>query len=65
LLEKAIEILSQTGTLPSTYRPHKLSGTYEGFWECHIKGDWLLIWKQNDTELYLLFTGTGTHSDLI
>jgi mRNA interferase YafQ len=64
LLEKAIDILSQTGTLPNTYRPHKLSGTYKGFWECHIKGDWLLIWKQNDTELYLLFTGTGTHSDL-
>ena len=64
LLEKAIEILSETGTLPPSYRPHKLSGNYAGFWECHIKGDWLLIWEQNDTELYLLFTGTGTHSDL-
>ena len=64
LLEKAIEILSQTGTLPPVYRPHKLSGTYAGYWECHIKGDWLLIWVQNDTELCLLFTGTGTHSDL-
>ena len=64
LLEKAVEILSQTGALPPTYRPHKLSGTYEGCWECHIKGDWLLIWEQNDAELYLLFTGTGTHSDL-
>jgi len=64
LLEKAIEILSETGTLPPSYRPHKLSGNYAGFWECHIKGDWLLIWEQNDTELYLLFTGTGTHSNL-
>jgi mRNA interferase YafQ len=33
-------------------------------WECHIKGDWLLILEQNDKELYLLFTGKGTHSDL-
>jgi len=64
LLEKAIEILSETGTLPTSYRPHKLSGNYAGFWECHIKSDWLLIWEQNDKELYLLFTGTGTHSDL-
>ena len=64
LLEKAIEILSETGTLPPSYRPHKLSGNYAGFWECHIKSDWLLIWEQNDKELYLLFTGTGTHSDL-
>jgi len=64
LLEQAIDILSKTGTLPPTYRPHKLSGNYDGFWECHIKGDWLLIWEQNNTELYLLFIGTGTHSDL-
>jgi len=46
------------------YRPHKLSGEYDNCWECHIKSDWLLIWEQNDTELTLLFTGTGTHSDL-
>ena len=64
LLEEAIDILSKTGTLPPSYRPHKLSGNYDGFWECHIKGDWLLIWEQNNAELYLLFIGTGTHSDL-
>ena len=29
-----------------------------------LKPDWLLMWEQNDTELTLLFTGTGTHSDL-
>ncbi len=64
LLEKAIDTLANTGTLPPVYRAHKLSGDYDGLWECHIKGDWLLIWEQNDRELYLLFTGTGTHSDL-
>ena len=64
LLEEAIDILSKTGTLPPSYRSHKLSGNYDGFWECHIKGDWLLIWEQNNAELYLLFIGTGSHSDL-
>jgi mRNA interferase YafQ len=64
LLENAIDELARTGTLPAAYRPHKLSGEYDGMWECHIKGDWLLIWEQNDAELFLLFTGTGTHSDL-
>ena len=44
--------------------PHKLSVSYEGLWECHIKGDWLLIWQQNDTELILIMTDTGTHADL-
>ena len=45
-------------------KPHKLSGDYVGCWECHIKPDWLLVWEQNDTELVLLMTNTGTHSDI-
>lgn len=51
-------------TLPTSCRPHKLSGNHEGEWECHIGHDWLLIWEQNDTELTLLMLSTGTHSDL-
>ena len=64
LLKQAIRLLEANGTLPANYRPHKLSSNYAGCWECHLKGDWLLIWEQNDTELTLLFTRTGTHSDL-
>ena len=64
LLKEAIRLLEKDGQLPINYRPHKLTGNYAGSWECHLKPDWLLIWKQNDTELILLFTGTGTHSDL-
>lgn len=64
ILKTAIQLLEQNGTLPSTYRPHKLSGQYNNCWECHLKGDWLLLWEQNDTQLTLLFTGTGTHSDI-
>lgn len=62
--EEMMSILCETGSLPSVYRPHKLSGKYTGCWECHIQSDWLLIWQQNDTELTLLLTDTGTHSDL-
>lgn len=64
LLKTAICILADNGSLPAKYRPHKLTGDYAGCWECHLKPDWLLIWEQSDTELTLLFTGTGTHSDL-
>lgn len=64
LLKTAIRLLESDGMLPAVYRPHKLSGLYGGCWKCHLKPDWLLIWEQNDTELILLFTGTGTHSDL-
>ena len=63
-LYDAIALLRVTGTLPAKYRPHKLSGRFQGVWECHIQPDWLMTWEQNDTELTLLFLQTGTHSDL-
>jgi mRNA interferase YafQ len=64
LPKKVIDILQIDGKLPAKYKSHKLSGNYADCWECHIKSDWLLVWKQNDEELTLLFTNTGTHSDL-
>lgn len=63
-LKEIVKLLEDTGKLPLKYSPHKLSGNYDGIWECHITPDWLLLWKQNDTELILLFVTTGTHSDL-
>lgn len=64
LLKEVIDILQIEGKLPRKYKPHKLSGDFAECWECHIKSDWLLVWKQNDDELTLLFTNTGTYSDL-
>jgi mRNA interferase YafQ len=48
--------------LPEKNREHFLHGDYEGFSECHIKGDWLLIYRSDDG--YIYFSRTGTHSDL-
>jgi len=64
LLVTAVEILATEGKLPQEYKPHPLRGNYEGFMECHIQPDWLLVWKQEDNNLTLLLTNTGTHSDL-
>ena len=63
-ITEAMDLLEATGTLPTKYRPHKLSGNRQGQWECHIQPDWLMTWEQNDTQLTLLFLQTGTHSDL-
>lgn len=64
LFEEVSQLLQENGSLPAIYSPHKLSGKLAGFWECHIQSDWLLIWKQDNEELLLLYTDTGTHSDL-
>lgn len=62
--EQVVRLLAATGKLPAKYQPHILSGKYAGIWECHIEPNWLLLWKQNDTELTLLLLDTGTHSNV-
>lgn len=66
LLDTAITILAETGTLPEEYLDHPLSGNYKGFRECHIQPDWLLIYKivEDKLALALALTRTGTHSDV-
>ena len=64
LLQKAVEQLENYGVLPPNYKPHILSGKYNGYWEAHIKPDWLLIWIKNDIQKTITLIGTGTHSDL-
>lgn len=57
-----IEILAQGMPLPDSCRPHKLSGEYEGLWECHIESNWLLIYDIIDANI--IIARTGTHEDL-
>ncbi len=64
LLSEALIFLEHSGHLPRQYRPHRLSGHFKGFYECHIKPDWLLIWRQNKEERVIELVRTGTHSDL-
>jgi len=64
LLEIVLIDLRDKAVLSQEYKPHKLSGNYKGRWECHIKPDWLLIWKQDDNEKIIYLERTGTHSDL-
>lgn len=63
-LKVVFRLLEETGQLPLKYRQHKLTGNYEGRWECHIKADWLLVWEEHENELILLLTDTGSHADL-
>jgi len=43
LLVRVVEILATDGILPQEYKPHPLHGNYQGFMECHIQPDWLLV----------------------
>lgn len=61
-LKKVVASLAARTPLEPRRRDHALVGNWAGFRECHVEPDWLLIYYQTSTELYLV--RTGTHSDL-
>lgn len=61
-LKTVIRKLIAGKPLPAKYRDHRLKGNYRDCRECHIEGDWLLIYRVQGKELHLV--RTGTHSDL-
>ena len=63
-LTTTLTLLASGTPVPPKYRDHPLSGEFSDFRECHIEGDWLLIYQIFETTLILSAAGTGTHSDL-
>mgnify|MGYP002622736981 CR=1 FL=1 len=62
-LQKVLEHLGSTGTVPSEYLPHPLKGQYNDCIECHIEDDFLLIWKDPERKEIRLVR-LGSHSKL-
>jgi len=61
-LRELILLLAEGQPLPPRYKDHPLSGDWKQYRDCHIESDWLLIYKIEGDDLYLV--RTGTHSDL-
>lgn len=65
-MEKVAEILRKLRdeeSIPEVNRPHMLTGNYAGCMECHIEGDFLLIWI-DETEKTIGVLRLGSHSEL-
>lgn len=61
-LREIVLLLVEGKPLPPRYRDHALGGEWSHHRDCHIEPDWLLIYKVDREDLYLV--RTGTHSDL-
>ncbi len=64
LLNDVVEILLRQETLSEKYHDHPLTGNWNGYRDCHIEPDWVLIYRVEKETLVLLATRTGTHSEL-
>lgn len=62
-LETVLSFLQETGVVPEIYSPHKLTGNYDGFMECHVENDFLLIWLDEEENVIKLVR-LGSHSEL-
>ena len=63
-LEKVVNVIQSGELLDAKYKDHALTGNWNGYRECHVQPDWLLIYRVYEDRLLLVLTRTGTHSDL-
>lgn len=63
-LNTIVNQLAAGQTLPERNRDHALTGDYIGFRECHIRPDWLIVYRVDGDALELFLFRTGTHTDL-
>lgn len=65
-MEKVAQILRMLRDdipIPKEFNPHMLKGDYKGCMECHIEGDFLLIWI-DETKDQIGVLRLGSHSEL-
>lgn len=63
-LKAVLGLLIAGDALPAQYQDHPLRGNFAGSRDCHIEGDWVLIYTLTENGSHVRFERTGTHSDL-
>lgn len=66
-----LEILREKKPIPKGYKAHKMEGVWKGWWDCHLSGDFVLIWRY-ETEVgkdgkereYVMLAAVGSHAYL-
>ncbi|HKY69635.1 MAG TPA: type II toxin-antitoxin system YafQ family toxin [Gammaproteobacteria bacterium] len=61
-LKHVVTTLMNGKPLEAKYLDHKLSGDWDGYRECHVQNDILLVYKIE--RIKLLLTRLGTHSNI-
>ena len=65
-MNKIIDIMASLiweEPLPDRCRAHKLHGNLTGYVECHVEGDWVVVYRLSRE--IIAFAFTGTHSDYL
>lgn len=63
-LKKVMELLSAGESLDQRFKDHALDFEWSGYRECHIKPNWLLIYKVVPSDNEIIFARLGTHTQV-
>lgn len=61
-VKRGLELLAYRQDLPMSYRDHALIGDWAGYRECHLGGDFLLIY-QFIGDSVIVVAMLGSHND--
>jgi mRNA interferase YafQ len=65
LKEVMLLLIANDEPLPAQWKDHPLRGNMNQYRECHIGGDFLLLYKIDESsQSMIIFTRAGTHADL-
>ncbi len=67
LKQAMLLLIANDGPLGPEWLDHPLAGGWDGHRECHIGGDFLLVYKLDDSGKLgaaIFFVRTGTHAEL-
>jgi mRNA interferase YafQ len=66
LKQVMILLIANDAPLSADWLDHALAGQWQGYRECHVGGDFLLIYALNTDQknAAIVFVRTGTHADL-
>jgi mRNA interferase YafQ len=63
-LADVIRELATGRPLAERHCDHPLKGKFRGKRECHVTGDWLLVYERDSKAGILWLYGTGTHAEV-
>jgi mRNA interferase YafQ len=63
-LIEIVDPLRHRRPLGARHPDHALKGMWKGWRDCHVKDDWVLIYKVDAAAGELVLGRTGTHADL-
>jgi mRNA interferase YafQ len=63
-LNEVTRMIINEQPLPPERRNHPLKGEWKDALECHIQGDWVIVYEIDPEARTVTFQRTGSHSDL-